>query len=802
MRVSYRWLKSYVDIDADVYEVANRLTMAGLEVESVEDRYPYLKKVITSKILEIRNHPKADLLKICKVTDGKKEYQIVCGAPNLKVNTIVPLALPGTTLPSGVSVQETTIRGEKSEGMLCSSKELNLGDDASGLWILPENTSLGLPLDKAIGIEDSIIDLSITPNRGDCLSVIGLARELSAIYEKPLKFPEIVLVEEGPPIETVARVDIEDPEKCFRYAARVIFDVKVGESPSWLKERLESAGIRAINNIVDVTNYVMLEMGQPLHAFDYERLADHRIVVKCLEKGTKFITLDGQERYLFDDSLMICDGKGPVAVAGIMGGEFSGIYEDTKHVLIESAFFNPISTRRTSRKLKLSTESSYRFERTVDPEGVITALDRATQLMYELAGGKIAKGRIDVYPVPFKRPSLELRVDKANKYLGTNLSSNEMASLLKRLFMDVKIREDGNLEVIPPSFRQDIKREVDLTEEIARIYGYDKIPVEKPIIQMADIEPNDHLRLRDELKNFMKGLGFKEIITYSFISQKAIEKLRFPKGDERLNPVRILNPLSEEQAVMRTTLVPSILMTASHNIGRQNVDLRLFELSKIFMTRRDRVLPDEIFYLVALIVGKREEKLLYKKSEVDYSDIKGVAEAVFEFLRIENPIYRPVNTTRFPYMDPASSASILVKEEEIGCVGELNPLVAESFDIKYPVWLLELNFEKLFELRKTDVRFNPLPKFPSVVRDLAVVVDKAFMVQDGIAFILSLGETLLEEVEILDIFESPQLGESLKSVTYRLTYRSYERSLTDEEVNEVHQRIAKTMTEHFGIKLR
>lgn len=802
MRFSFRWLKSYVDIDADAKDVADKLTMAGLEVEVVEPRYPHLQKVVPVRVLEVHKHPRADRLFICDVTDGKSISRVVCGAPNVSQGIVVPMALPGAELPSGLKVGEAVIRGEHSCGMLCSGSELALTEDASGLWILPESTPLGIPLDKALGIDDFILDVSITPNRGDCLSIIGIARELAAIYGKSVRYPNISFVEDGPPVDSVARVDIEDPVKCPRYTARVIFGVEIKESPEWMKKRLESAGVRAINNIVDVTNYVMLEMGQPLHAFDYDRLAEHRIVVKCAKVGDRFLTLDGQERMLFDDTLMICDGREPVAVAGIMGGELSGIDSTTTKVLIESAWFDPIATRRTSRKLKISTESSYRFERGVDPEGVVRALDRAAQLMQELGGGQIAKGRIDVYPCPYQRKSIRLRVNRANAYLGTSLSAKEMASILTRLDMDVKEREDGDLDVTPPSFRQDVTREADLAEEIARIYGYDNIPIEKPRAVMVEIEPNEHLRVRNDLKELLRGIGLREIVTYSFISPVGLSKLGYPEGHEKLQTVKILNPLSEDQSVMRTSLVPSMLQTVAFNLNRQNDQLRLFELSKVFLPRDGEVLPQEDFNLVVALVGRRHPSVLYSDADVDYSDIKGIADAVMSFFRIGDVRFEPLDKSRTPYMDASCSADIIVAGEYVGRAGRLDVRVAENFDIEEAVWLLELDYEKLFALRGPTPRFRPLPKYPSVIRDIAIVVDESFQVQKGLDFIKAIEEPLLESIEVFDIFRSPQIGEGKKSVGYRLTYRSSERSLTDEEVNRIHGLIVKKVVENLRVELR
>jgi len=801
MRVSFRWLTSYVDVEASPNEVADRLTMAGLEVEGVEDRYPHLKKVIAVRITDVAKHPRADRLMLCRCHDGSGEYKVVCGAPNVRPGIVVPLVLPGAVLPSGVKVGEAVIRGEKSEGMLTSEKELGLGDDESGLMILPEDTNLGIPLDKALSIEDTILEISITPNRGDCLSIIGIAREVSAVFGVPLKYPEISLVETGPNIADVTKVDIKDPDKCHRYAARVIFDVTIGPSPSWMRDRLESAGIRSINNVVDVTNYVLLEMGQPLHAFDYDLLSEHRIVVKCAEEGQRFRTLDGQDRTLYSDTLLICDGAGPVAIGGVMGGENSEINPDTRRVLLESAWFNPSSIRRTSKKLRMTTEASYRFERGIDPEGVITALDRAAQLILQTAGGILAKGRIDEYPRPFVRPVLTLRVNRTNSYLGTSFSRDEMRRALQQLNMDVSDLDNGDFKVIPPTYRQDITREVDLTEEIARILGYDLIPTGHPRTVMIAHDRNEHLQLREKLKNLLKGLGCRELVTYSFISKASLERLGFTPSDVRMRPVELLNPLSEEQAVMRTSLVPGLLSTIRYNLDRENKNLRLFELSKVFLPHAGEKLPDERYHLVVGLVGKRYPIELYDAGNLDYSDIKGIAEEILGFFRLSRGVkYKRDDLP--PYMDKGFSASIFVKDIFVGAVGRVHPTILERFDIEEPVWLLELDFDELFELKGPEVRFQPLPKYPFVARDLAVIADEDFPVQSVIDFLYELNNPLLERVEIFDIFRGKPVGMGKKSVGYRLIYRDKTRSLTDEEVNKIHAEVAEQVVSRFGLQLR
>ncbi len=510
MIVSLKWLLDYVDTSLSVQELADRLTMIGLEIEDYRPLYPHLEHVETALVEAVRPHPRADRLSLCEVSNGSGRFNVVCGAPNVRQGQIVALALPGAELEGGARIEEAVIRGEKSYGMICSQRELGLGEDAGGIWVLPSETPVGSPLAKALDIEDTIIDVSITPNRGDCLSILGIAREVAAICGTRVRYPETSCRESDVPAESLASVRIEDPVRCPRYAARVIEGIRIGPSPAWLKSRLEAVGLRSINNVVDVTNFVLMECGQPLHAFDFDLLREHRIVVRRAEEGERFTTLDGTERKLYADTLLICDGEGPVAIAGIMGGLNSEITGQTTRVLIESAYFQPQSIRRSSRKLALRTESSYRFERGVDPEGVIRAVDRAARLMLEVGGGRLAAGRIDVYPQRIASPDLTLRVDRVNKFLGTAISSPEMAKVLRSIEMEVREVDANRLDVTPPSFRADVTREVDLAEEIARLAGYDRIPVAFPNVRMEAASFDPHLNMRQETKEFLQGAGFSK----------------------------------------------------------------------------------------------------------------------------------------------------------------------------------------------------------------------------------------------------------------------------------------------------
>ena len=802
MIVSLKWLRNYVDVPVSVDELAHRLTMAGLEVEGVRPVNPVLEYVLTVRVEEVLPHPNAGRLRLCSASDGRRSYRVVCGAPNVASGQIAPLALPGAQFPNGVTLQETSIRGELSQGMLCSQKELGLGEDGSGIWVLPQDTPVGVPLFQALHLDDVVLDVGITPNRGDCLSILGIGREVAALCGVTLKRPSTAVEESGPPVESLASVAIEDAEGCPRYTARVVRGVTIGPSPAWLRELLEAVGLRSINNIVDVTNYILMEMGQPLHAFDYDRLRGRRIEVRRASEGERFTTLDGVERTLFADSLLICDGGGPVALAGIMGGQNSEISGETRNVLIESAYFQPQCIRRTSKRLGLRSESSYRFERGVDPDGVVAAVDRAAQLMKEVGGGEIAFGRIDVYPNPVAAPEIFLRVDKANRFLGTGLTAADMADVLRSLDMEVTDLDGNRLRVLPPLRRSDITREVDLMEEVVRLVGYDRVPVTYPRILLSAVGPDPHLRARGKAKEFLTGAGFHEVLTYSFIPQESLAKLRLAPEDTRIRPILLRNPLSEEQAAMRTTLLPGLLLAAARNLGYSNDDFRIFELSKVFLPRAGESLPAEPHHLTGIMTGLRTPQLLYGGTdELAFEDVKGVVESLLDlFFLGEQRRYAAESLP--PWLHPFRSATVWSGERMIGALGRLHPDVEVAFDLKRAVLAFELDFDALFDARGARPFFRSLPRFPSVARDMALVVSEALAVEEVSAFVRDLKEPLLEAMDIFDIYRNPQLGGGRKSVGYRLVYRSAERSLRDEEINEIHGRLVDKVLARFGATLR
>ncbi|MCD6265011.1 MAG: phenylalanine--tRNA ligase subunit beta [Deltaproteobacteria bacterium] len=799
MRVSLNWLKEFVEIDQTPAELAEMLTMAGLEVEGLEHKAHNLNDCKVCRILDIKPHPRADRLSICQVDAGKETVSVVCGATNMRKGDFVPLAPPGTTLPDGILIKESTIRGELSHGMLLAEDEMDLTDDHTGIMILPDKLTPGQPLTEAMDLEDWILEITLTPNRIDCASVLGIAREIGALTRKKVTIPEVSFEEGDRAIEDLAEVNVLDSNGCPRYTAGLIDTVTIGPSPFWMRYRLYTSGVRSINNVVDITNYVLMEFGQPLHAFDYHRLGESKIVVKRAEQGQTFITLDEQTRELDDQTLMICDGKREVAIAGIMGGLNSEITEDSTAVLIESAYFNPTMIRRSSKKLSLSTEASYRFERGIDIEGTDLALRRSLQLMQQLAGGTIAKGVIDCYPNPWSAPHISLRSDRANTILGTHVAMPDMIEYLSALQMDVKKIDHNNIEVSPPSFRVDITREADLVEEIARLTGYDNIPVTLPPIRPAE-EDSTELSLRARLKNMLVGMGFTEIITYSFISPKSADILKAGQNSNLRSFVKLLNPLTQDQSVMRTSLIPGLLSTVRLNSLRGQNDLRIFEWGKIYI-KGEEELPQEKQVLAVLITGMGSSQEWYqKRREADFFDIKGVAENILEELGIEKTEFKRNNPKEG--FDPDEYARIFSSGFGIGVIGKVAKEVIEGYGLEKSAYIVEIYIETLFPLISRVKKFTPLAKFPSVRRDISIILNRSIESAMLINIVKEIGKDLVESVKIFDIYQGKQIIPQEKALALGINYRSKERTLTDEEVNEIHEEVIREIRRQTGGRLR
>ena len=800
MLVTYNWLSSYVDLEIAPQDLAHELTMAGLEVENLYHRYEYLDKVVVCRVAKVEDHPRSDVLKVCQVETDQESYQVVCGAPNVTQGMISALAMVGAELPDNDTVREVDLRGVRSTGNLCSAAELLVGDDASGIVSLPDDTRLGSGLKEALGLDDWVFEIDITPNRPDCLNILGVARESAGIVGAKLKYPEIKLEEARVSVEDQASVDILAPDHCPRYVARVINGITIGPSPFWLVDRLAGVGIRAINNIVDITNYVLMEMGQPLHAFDLDRVADHRIVVKTAEEGERFTTLDGEERIMGPEMLMICDGQKSVALAGVMGGLNSEILPTTTDVLLESAYFNPVSIRRTAKTLGLTSEASFRFERGIDPVGCAQAADRAAALMAELAGGKVAAGYIDANPKPHQPVKVSFSYSSCNEFLGTNIEPDKMAKALSGI--ELEPNGDGDrVEVDIPPFRVDLTRDVDLYEEVARLVGYDEIPITFPT-KKGSSEPQDKSRkVRADIREILQGLGLSEVITYSFISSEFRDRLNLPEADPRRRTVRILNPLSEEQALMRTTLVPGMLEAFRRNQAFQVMDLGLFEVGKIFMDQPGQDLPDESLSLAGLMAGKRTEIYWNRESEeTDFYDIKGLVEKLLESLNISAPAFTPNNIPA--YYNPAAAASVSVHESALGYLGRLSDGVAEAFSLKVVPYIFELDLEAMMENMSGERYFKALPRFPAISRDQALVLEKSVDAGRILDFINGLKEEFFAEVSLFDYYEGRQLKQGLKSLAFRFLYRAPDRTMTDEEVSVIHQNIIDKVLKAFKAEIR
>jgi phenylalanyl-tRNA synthetase beta chain len=807
MQVSLKWLRDYVDVDVPPAELAERLTMAGLEVDSISEMAPAFCGVRVARIISLEPHPNADTLSLCDVSTGDATYRVVCGAMNIRVGDTVPFAPVGATLSGGLTIESSCIRGEASEGMLCSEEELGIGVDAAGILILPSDFPLGAELADHPDLQDTVLDIGVTPNRADCLSIIGVARDWAAITGLQLRLPLSDVTENDEDIHEITSVAILDPDLCPRYTARVIKEVQTGPSPFWMRQRLRAVGLRPINNIVDVTNFVMMESGQPLHAFDFRFLEEGRIVVRRSLEGEPFISLDGKERALAGGALLICDGVKPVAIGGVMGGLNSEIREDTRTILLESAYFNPVSIRRTSRELAMGTDAAFRFERGIDPEGVVRALNRASCLIAGLSGGKVCKGVIDQYPA--KVPAvvdIPLRVRRVHDILGVDITSCEIIRILENLQMVVKPAGEGEYKVTPPTCRVDISREIDLIEEIVRLYGFDRVPATLPGGSVIAGIPDRMRVVESRLRQAMTGMGYTEVINYSFISPDAVDLLHLGETDARRNHIRIRNPLTEEQAVMRTTIAFSLLQNAKRNADYGCSDLKIFELGKTFIGCGEGKLPLEVNRMGCLIAGLRyENRWQSKEAPVDFYDLKGCVENILGLFRIPTPRFRSgsagVNPDE-PILHPGKSCNVFSGEERIGFLGEVHPDVLSRLDLKGPLLVCEMDLDRLAALFSTKAPFRTIPRFPSSSRDVAFLIRRDLEAEELFRLAEDSHEVLLEKVQIFDVYEGEKITAGMKSLGLRFSYRCLDRTLTDEEVNEVHGRIVQRIVHVIGAIIR
>ncbi len=803
MKFTLNWLKKYVDFTMSSAELAERLTMAGLEVDSVDELFSHLANVRVALIDNVRPHPNADRLVLCDITVGSEKKQIVCGAPNAAAGLLTPVALPGAVLPGGLKIKKGKIRGEISEGMLCSAGDLGISDDHQGIMELDAALRPGDLLEDALGLADTLIDVDLTPNRPDCASVIGIGREVAAFAGTELRRPPVdlpVLTGKGVPFT----VQVDAPAECPRYAARLLRNVKVGPSPWWLQRQLLAIGLRPINNVVDITNFVMLETGQPLHAFDFNKINGSKIVVRKAGPDEKITTLDGQERQLDPAMLMICDEQKPVAVAGVMGGANSEVADDSREILLESACFDPISVRRTARKLNLGTDASFRFERGVDPQGTIYALERVVRLMIEICGAEPVADGFDVCSSLKEPQLLELRVQRTSDLLGVDFTAGELAAFLTAIEFKVIELDSDTLEVIVPGFRVDIEREIDLVEEIARLKGYNEIPTTLPVVPMRFSEQDNNRLLRRKLVEIMTALGFSQAINYSFVAEKHFDLLGLAAADPRRQTVRLLNPLAEEQNVMRTTLLPGLLENVRRNVNHQVADVQLFEIGKIFQPRDNELLPEEKFRLTAVLSGRRHANapvIHFGQQPCDIFDIKGVAESLLNELRL-SAVKLVASEGNEPYCEPGTLLDCRQEDVLLGRCGRLSRTTMKNFALRQDLFFLDLDFELLAQLEQTPRNFVPLPKFPAVRWDIAVLVPDSVGGGEILKAIYDSGEPLIEQAEIFDVYQGDPIAEGKKSIAVSISYRSGEGTLDDDGVGVVHQKIIDLLLSGFDGQLR
>jgi phenylalanyl-tRNA synthetase beta chain len=801
MNVTYNWLKEFVDFDLSPEQLADMLTMLGLEVEGMNNLGSGMDDVVVARVESRQQHPNADKLSLCRVNTGSELLDVVCGAQNFAAGDTVALARIGALLPGDFKIKKSKIRGQESFGMLCSEKELGLAEESSGIMILPPDLELGQPLFQALGLKDTLFEIGLTPNRADCLSAIGIAREIAAKLGATVTTPPVAIEEGDDPVENRIGVTVEDGELCPRYAARHISGCRIAPSPEWLVKRLNAVGIRSINNVVDVTNLVMMELGQPLHAFDCDQLAGHRIVVRRAAEGEPFTTLDGQDRALTANDLVICDAERPVALAGVMGGLNSEISPETTTVLLESACFKPAAIRTTAKRLGLHTESSHRFERGIDVEGVVFALDRAASLIAELSGGTVSKGTLDVYPGKVEPAAILLHPQRANALIGISLTTEEIVRILSNLRFAVRQLSDGNLEVVAPSYRVDIEREIDLVEEIARLNGFDRIPVSMPMARVSSDRPTSQQSLQRIVRDALVSHGMHEIINYSFTAPNAADRLLLAADDSRRTVIHLANPLVEEQSVMRTTLLPGLLETVSRNGKFRSLDLRFFEMRRVYLPQAGKEMPLEPMRIAAALTGSRErERWCHGTEAVDFYDAKGIVENLLDLLRIDTVKW--VADGPEPYYHPGKSCSIMVGRERVGTMGEIHPAVQDAFDLDKPVYCFELDFEKLVTCCRFKTGITVPSRFPDSARDMALLVPEEIPAERIIDCVRGVKAREIESVEIFDVYRGSGIPEGFKSIAIRIRYRSFERTLLDEEIAAIHAKVRDSLVNKVNVSIR
>lgn len=786
MKFSLSWLKEFVDLQGAPLQIAKILTQLGIEVDAVEQSPLSFQRVIIGKVVGVSKHPTADRLQVATVSDGVQEHQVVCGASNCRPGIKTAFAPIGATLKdeSGKSftIKKTKLRDVESFGMLCSADELQIGGDSDGIIEFAEHLAEGA--DIAEMYADPVFEVSLTPNLGHCLSLSGIARELSAATRGALKLPHVCVKESSAPINEAASVTVQDPEGCPRYACRVIKNVKVGPSPEWLQKRLKDSGLRPINNIVDATNYVLLEFGHPLHAFDLHKLKGREAIVRRAKKGESLVTLDGKERALTEEDLLICDQQGPVAIAGVMGGENSEVGDSTSDILIESAYFKPGAIRRTSKRLGLQTDASKRFERSADPNQVIESLDRVTMLIHELAGGEICKGVIDVRQRDFPQSLVRCRLSRTNEVLGTRLGVGEVEDVFQRL--GFRFHWDGQdlFSVHVPTYRADISLEVDLIEEVARIYGFENIPLEPPRYHASTLPVAPLFAFERLVRTHMLAEGLQEFLTCDLVGPALLDLVQ----DTSMPPesfVKVLNPTSIEQSILRTSLLPGLLQVVKYNVDHQNTNIHGFEIGRVHFKQGDQYVEQSVLGVV-LSGHASPHHWDHSPAEVDFYDLKGILENLFKGLGIRGVEFKPNSLSTF---HSGRQASICAGLLEVGSIGEVHPSVQRRLDVGQRIYFAEINLPDLYPLCERDIKMEALPLYPASERDWTVALKEETPIEEVLKVLRQTNSRLLESISLIGIYRSEKLGPGVKNATFHFVYRDKKKTIAQETVDAEHARI-------------
>ncbi|GMB07389.1 phenylalanine--tRNA ligase subunit beta [Thermolongibacillus altinsuensis] len=803
MFVSYKWLQEYVDLTGiTAKELADRITKSGIEVESVEVLNKGAKGVVVGHVLEREQHPNADKLSKCLVDIGEGEpVQIICGAPNVAKGQKVAVAKVGAVLPGNFKIKRAKLRGEESNGMICSLQELGIESKlvpkeyADGIFVFPSDAPVGADALELLNLDDEVLELGLTPNRADCLSMIGVAYEVAAILGRNVKLPAIELHENEENVHDYISVRVEAAEDNPLYAGRIVKNVKIGPSPLWMQTRLMAAGIRPHNNVVDITNYILLEYGQPLHAFDYDRLGSKEIVVRRAKAGETIVTLDDVERTLTEDHLVITNGTEPVALAGVMGGANSEVRNDTTTVFIESAYFNGATVRKASKDHGLRSEASMRFEKGIDPARTKEALDRAAALMAEYAGGEVVGGVVEVNTLKQEEVKVTITLDRINRVLGTNITKEEVSTILTNL--QFAFTEDhGTFTITVPSRRRDISIEEDIIEEVARLYGYDRLPATLPVAESKPGKLTPYQAKRRQVRRYLEDVGLFQAITYSLTSEAKATMFAL----EAAQPIRLALPMSEERSVLRQSLIPHLLEVVSYNRARQVENVAVYETGAVYLANDENELPQEKERLAGALTGVWHANLWQgEKKAVDFYVVKGILDGLFALLGLEKRI--AYKQAKRDGMHPGRTADILLDGKTIGFVGQLHPTVQKEYDLK-ETYVFELALTDLLNTEVEEIRYSPIPRFPSITRDIALVVDEHVIAGDIQQAIIEAGGELLKEVTIFDVYKGDRLPDGKKSIAFSLRYFDPERTLTDEEVTAVHEKVIQVVEQRFGATLR